>query len=286
MSRYLATIGLTCVLVGVISSVARAGTTTFDPLNINTPWWDLEENWDFGTPDSGDHAVIPTGLTCVIREVGTYGIAEAKRVTVADGATLTLEDDSELWLGDGHADKTSVVDGLIVADNLSGSLVIASDHTITGDGGEIFLRKDSVIKNPLGEVHNLTLENDCIDPCDAAATCSLLVHGAGSFSAPITNNAVVMADHPVGNQSVQCPIILLDEPKDGCGIWGAEGQGQLLVNVEVSGSADWYIGEVGQWCAERPCPPNIHINEDCDQTSNEPRQGVARQDRVRDMWGG
>jgi len=261
------------LLAAAATTQSRAAERNFDPFNPNEPYYDLPANWVEGfAPTANDHAIIGTGLTCVIRpDDGQNPIppAEAKRITVAGGGTLSMLDQTTLILGEINPPNTSRIDGRLLteeAGDLEGAIVIAGDHVIIGDGGEIRLNKSWVVRNPLGEgPYTLTLQSDCIDPCTPAATCGLLLHGAGFLEAPIVNDAIVLADLDLFQQS-RCPIVLIDEPKSGCGIWSAAGEGSLEVRVEVTGSAQWQINEPAPECVNSFCnAPWITFYVDCTQ---------------------
>ncbi len=260
-----------CLLATAAAPESRAETKVFDPFNPNTPYYDLDVNWDPpDAPGPNDHAKIPTGLTCVIRAYdgeNPVGPAEAKRITIEDGGTIFMKNESALILGENGAPNTSRIDGELLAEDWApweGELVIAGDHTIVGDGGVIWLTKGWVVGNPPNEgPYTLTLESDCIDPCNPAASCALLWHGSGILEAPIVNDAIVDADMHV-YQASYCPIKLIGEPKSGCGIWSASGEGSLEVYTEVTGSARWQVSSPIAECTNSGCnPPRIQVFESC-----------------------
>jgi len=209
--------------------------------------WNTLGNWiPSGVPVSDDNAIIPVGEECHI----TNGNAQADSIEVY--GTLTVEGSRKLSLS-GDADSSIDDDGKLA---LSGTLVIKSDLTISGDGGEIEMGSGSVIDDDNDNGAELTVEEECDQQMEP--DCALVVHGMGYIRVKLVNNAFVVADTftiPGG-----MPLYLCNESKSGSGLWVAEDTGRLEVDLDegedVSGSGTWRIISTGvnvPWITIKTC---------------------------------
>jgi len=212
-------------------------------------YWITDENWSpEGEPESDDNAIIPAGQSCLIHNAGSDAVADSIEVY----GTLTVEGSRKLSLS-GDADSSIDDDGKLA---LSGTLVIKSDLTISGDGGEIEMGSGSVIDDDNDNGAELTVEEECDQQMEP--DCALVVHGMGYIRVKLVNNAFVVADTftiPGG-----MPLYLCNESKSGSGLWVAEDTGRLEVDLDegedVSGSGTWRIISTGvnvPWITIKTC---------------------------------
>jgi len=228
------------ILLAVVLIVA-AGTTTpalamdkeFTAVPGNNHW-NYGPNWDpEDVPDSDDNAIILAGQVCYITD------ADA----VADSIEIKVDGESkgELWVYPErklslYGDADSDIDGLL---HLSGTLVIMSDLSITGEAGKIEMFKNSVIDDDENNGAVLTLEHAC-DP-ELQPDCAVTVFGVGYIKVTLVNDAFVVADGTCDEMTLH----LIEESKSGSGVWEAKNLGWLEVNLaegeEFTGSGTWRI---------------------------------------------
>jgi len=169
--------------------------------------------------------------------------ADVRFITVEDDAALFVQDCSELTLGEDDPPNTSTVLGLLEIGgpgaNDGAKLFIAGDHTIQGPGGEIFVYGDSCVDPAPGEDPTLTLASECIGY--QSPDCAVLMHGGGCIKVRLDNDAIVRADLSSGTK-----MWLHVKPKEGSGLWSAQGNGELWVSIDLKGSADWLLSDVGE----------------------------------------
>ncbi len=228
---------LLALLAGELAGPAtvQADTRTF--VGTQNKNWFNELNWNpnDAIPDETDHAIIDA--ECRISDAD---IARAQKITINSDKMLTILPDGTLVIGVNEEEHDSYVNsgGLMVIDSdddQPGRLLIAGDHTITGDGGVILLtyKESSIEDDNTGDPDHLTLKG-----VDTERDESLVVTGPnGIIAVPMYNDAYVIA---TTGPLVFGLCLLEHDMVGGCdGHWGAEEGGLLLVFTQVTGPAVW-----------------------------------------------
>lgn len=221
---------LACAILASLCAKSLGETKTFNATSGN---WSNGLNWlpaGHGKPVDGDDAIIPSGKTC------TIDANEACDSIDVDGTLEFEREEYSLTI-----DSNSRIDGALRM-SPGGTLIIKGALTIDGTGEITMSDVDNALINGYDSNAHLTLEGDCgTDPLDP--DCAIDVHGVGTINARLTNNAFVIGEScPVGG-GTGSGMVLATNLKDGTGIWAADHcEGLLVVDVEVDGAGDWYIG--------------------------------------------
>ncbi|MCC7290655.1 MAG: hypothetical protein IT449_01185 [Phycisphaerales bacterium] len=204
------------------------GDRTFDG-QVNDQW-DVDENWNPNTaPGEGDVAIIPTGFNVKI-DVTT---AKAKSIQIAEDSDLSIERGGILTLhGNG---VTSLIGGDLKFAGGSGNdpiLHFKYDHTLSTVPNELIPARQvigdvqGVIRGDSGKVLTLAHQGNS----------RLQLTGTLLIEIALVNNEVVNGNYGT--------ISLSENAKSGSGLWKAT-QGELTVNVEVTGVGTWEVGAGG-----------------------------------------
>ncbi len=228
--------GSVCLaLAGGPVAVVQATDNTYQA--NTTGKWDNDALWSLGhVPDNTERAVIPSTSVCKIRTGDPAAVAESIDVQgtlrVEYGNSLTIEDDSTV---DGLLELQGDPNGETGCD-----LVIAESLTISGDG-EIYMNHKHVVIDDDGDNTSVLTVNPDPGGCSPLDPgCAVVLHGGGIIKVAMVNNAFVIADLDWTNGDPD-QLCLLEHAKSGSGYWIAEAEGELAVQVEVTGAGDWAV---------------------------------------------
>lgn len=192
--------------------------------------WDVQENWSQDTlPAETDVAIIPTGFNVKI-DVTT---AKARSIQIAEDSDLSIERGGILTLhGDG---VTSLIGGDLKFAGGSGNdpvLHFKYDHTLS-----TIPDNDDPARRVIGDVQGV-IRGDSGKALTLAhqGNSRLQLTGTLLIEIALVNNEVVNGNYGT--------ITLSENPKSGSGLWKAT-QGELTVNVEVTGVGTWEVGAGG-----------------------------------------
>lgn len=257
--RIMLGIGFIASLSLFVVVVTLAGGTTYTLVTDNGEWGD-PDSWDQGSgyPGQEDTAVIPAGKHVQILGHHDVKVLKLQKSGTSIGvarirgtASLTLHGSSTEFDGELRFELDDAE-----PPNRDGELVIAENLTLTGSGRivghdeefdpfEIDWTPGLVKDDGEGLPEVLTIEG-------SPSELDLQIEGAIEISVRLVNNSLVYVAH------VEDTLSLTDHPKSGTGDWWVDAQGQLVVDVSVSGSGDWYmlgkpIGDQASVQINAPC---------------------------------
>ncbi len=219
------------VTVAALAAQPAAAQTTYTGPTDGS--WHEPTYWDFGVPNAGIQAVIPSGKSCKIYNGQPAAAADSIDVdgtlTIQAQQTLTIDDDSQI-------DGTVILEGDLSPSGAA--LLIDDDVTITGNGGEIQMWSIYSVIDTTGS-DTLTLESDCTGTF--SVDCGLSIIGMGEINCALVNNGFVIADYCPPGAGDGCALEINGIPTSGDGDWQARNYGRLQVEVEITGPGTWRI---------------------------------------------
>ncbi|MCG3127166.1 MAG: hypothetical protein CHACPFDD_02024 [Phycisphaerae bacterium] len=238
---FLTALTLACAVL--TAPVVIADTYTFDGSTDED--WNVANNWTpAGTPDAGDTAVIPNGLTCKVMSAN----AVAKIIQVA--GTLGIEG-YKLTLGSASENTTSTItNGEIYfkkPGNDTPELLI--HKTVTFDSGGL-----GTITARTANGYGPGLISDADDPANSGIIldAATLLVGNFTITVDVTNNGNLRSDGAGdtlalgGSESPPTNVL------DGSGAMLASGGGTVRVNaMELDDTMTWTVNNGTLWLTDK-----------------------------------